>query len=329
MLMNDQASIADMSVQQSEKSIVSRATVEALPTRPFDLLDGLPLIQTLVALPRRSFTLAFGRPGVETEPIDCLTSGRIEVFSPELKAGFIVVRTPAGRTFFGREKFKYPLFSTSEALGGYHLFHTFDNALKAAANGMELLNTLASTQETRHGGGQSPQTPTRRARLEQFVARLQGLGYPASLDEQGADAQVCGAIAGIFAREVNGGCLMPTASFSDHDRAVMWVGAVATDVATQVTGASFELAGLLMPVPLVTLSGVSAENVERIGRYISDAVAEAFEVHNRLTRSGAANETAMAIAKCFMDWAVNGDDEGLLAIRKGLPQLSVNIAVTL
>lgn len=316
-----------MSGQQSAQPVYSRTAVEAVPTRSFDLLEGVPLLQTLAAMPRRSFTLTFGRPGAEAEPIDCLMSGRLDVFSPELGAGFVVVRTPAGRSFFGREKFKYVLFSTWNELGGYHLVLNCDAAISAIAGGVDFLNRAASAQERRGSAAAGDQT--RRARLERFAARLRELGHKsASLGDQGADAQVCGAIAGRFAKEVNGAGLTPSASFSARDKAVMWVGAVATDMATQTTGASFELAGLVMPVALVTLSGVSDENVESVSRYISDVGTEAFEVHNRLTRSGKADEAAMAIAKSFMDWAVNGDEAGLPAIRRGLPQLAANIAAT-
>ena len=163
------------------------------------------------------------------------------------------------------------------------------------------------------------------ALLRRFEARLcqQGFG-PTSFNEPGAGERICGLLAGQFAKLVNGRTLVPSRPFSNHDLAVAWVGAVAVDVATQSTATDFELAGLAVAIPLVDSCRAGA-NPDKAADEMMGLVMSAFQLHNKLATSGEADETAALIARSFMDWATDGRDAGLFALRRSLPKLAATI----
>jgi hypothetical protein len=195
---------------------VSWEGLAALPTRPYSLVDGTALLQTMVTAPGRSYSLTFGRPGKELDPLACVLQGRIEVFAPQLGGIFVVPRMVTHRSFFGREKFQYPLYCNHEGLGGYRLSKNFDDPLSALSAGISFLNRLAADYQRLRGRSlesaasaitsEPGQTPDPRSTdgiddLECFARRLQwyGIGIGEEKDE-GYNVRVCGQIAGLFAK---------------------------------------------------------------------------------------------------------------------------------
>lgn len=166
----------------------------------------------------------------------------------------------------------------------------------------------------------------RRERLTQFEERLRqhGLG-PTPFNPSQNNEQVCGAVAALFARLVNGKAIEPARSYSNHDLAVAWIGSVAVDMATQITGADFELAGMAMFTSLANLSGATSDTAGALGESVGDLMLTTIDLHNRIAAVGLAQETGAGIAKCFVDWAAGGGDAGIFAVRRMLPKIAASI----
>jgi hypothetical protein len=211
-------------------------------------------------------------------------------------------------------------FAAQGVKAGYDHVQDKDQQREAALQKKHLLGIPAPSSVT---------TQQRRALLRQCEAHLREHGHGVkSLGEFGADAEICGAIAGLFARLANGKSISLSHSYSSADLAVMWVGAVATDMATQAAGADFELSGMVMPASLADFDGVNHDNAEMVGGQLADMSAAAFSLHNRLTTVKDAQRMAGTIAECFMNWMQSGEEEYLLTIRRMLPHMAAHIAAT-
>jgi hypothetical protein len=209
---------------------------------------------------------------------------------------------------------------------GYSYVNERERLASEVLQRRQLLSPASIQQPLRDlDGGPSP-AQQNRALLERFAARLrqQGLG-PFSFDEPGIAEQICGLLAGQFAKAVNGKTLVPSSPFSGNDLAVAWIGKVAADVATQATGTDFALASMAMPIPLTDTARIAA-NPEKIAGEMVDLEMAAGRIHNRLVITQQADDIFALIAKSFQDWALEGRDAGVFALRRSLPKIAANIA---
>lgn len=167
-----------------------------------------------------------------------------------------------------------------------------------------------------------------RERMEQFEERLRQHGFGSiPFGAAHGSEKACGAVAALFARLVNGKAIESGKVYSSHDLAVAWVGSIAVDMATQVTGADFELAGMVMFSSLVSLDGVTKDTAGAFGEGVGDLMATTVALHNRIATAGTAQEMGGLVAKSFMDWSREGGDASIFALRRMLPKISSLIEV--
>lgn len=85
----------------------------------------------------------------------------------------------------------------------------------------------------------------RAAYLASFAARLREHGISDKGNEPFADADVCGRTAGLFAVLVNGTArVSPARRLTDQEFAILWIGFIGADGATQMIGEDLEFAAL-------------------------------------------------------------------------------------
>lgn len=161
-----------------------------------------------------------------------------------------------------------------------------------------------------------------RERMEQFEERLRQHGFGSiPFSAVHGSEKVCGAVAALFARLINGKAIESVKVCSSHDLAVAWVGFIAVDMATQVTGADFELSGMVMFSSLVSLDGVTKDTAGAIGEGVGDLMMTTVNLHNCIATAGTAQEMCVVVAKSFMDWSREGGDASIFALRRMLPKV--------
>jgi hypothetical protein len=114
--------------------------------------------------------------------------------------------------------------------------------------------------------------------------------------------ELCASLAGSFVVAINKGeRLKPEQLLTDGEYALVWIGVLATEAATQKIGEDFEKALRVTPTWLFEASAI-----ERA----SDAVAEVRDIHKRII-SGPAAGLVAGIANAFLDWALVNDGRGV------------------
>ncbi|BBF94482.1 hypothetical protein [Blastochloris tepida] len=149
-------------------------------------------------------------------------------------------------------------------------------------------------------------------RLKRFEETMVAQGYQPPCGER-RDQKLCGAVAALFARQVNlGQAVPPLTPLSDHDFAVVWVALVATDMASQLTGADMELSMVAMPVWLCTPHVLStSEDVVRL-------IKRPMNAHNRMMQAPGSQKISEDVASRFYDWSIKGYKEPIDVTRSRL-----------
>ncbi|MFL9824700.1 hypothetical protein [Rhodoplanes sp. SY1] len=148
-----------------------------------------------------------------------------------------------------------------------------------------------------------------RERLVRFSETIVAQGHKAPCGER-ADIKLCGATAGLFARQVNANrAVSASASLSDRDFAVVWVALTSVDMACQLTGTDMELAMLVMPVWLC------APHVFQTSDEIERLLVGVINAHNRMMGAPEANRLGEDVAGRFSDWALKGYKEPIDVVR--------------
>lgn len=165
---------------------------------------------------------------------------------------------------------------------------------------------------------------TQRRRLEQFDKVIEATGRTPPRGE-GADIQTCGLIASLFAIAANDGQpLTPKERPTDWDIAVLWVGLIAVDMATQLTGTNYEIAGLVLPASVYDLSPAKQEgrSVGQITEQTMSAFFEMTEAHGRLSSLPQNQQLGSTVASAFFKWATVDEHQGLHLIQRRMTDLA-------
>jgi hypothetical protein len=144
---------------------------------------------------------------------------------------------------------------------------------------------------------------------ETCAAFSRRLGAEGFYIEMGPDrpAQLCAALAGRFALAVNAGKkIAPQGRLTDRECAVLWLGAVGTDAASQAIEAPLEQTLPWMPAWVCDLQATDRG---------LDLIDEVIPLHNRMA-SGPAAEYSAKIGATFLDWARTTEARGVDVLRR-------------